>query len=89
MASQVIVLGGGLAGLSAAHTVLEHGGRVVVLDKARALSASWVGARLTAAHCPLGLGASVLRGAAHSAGGRVFCARAARPWARRWSKLPW
>jgi succinate dehydrogenase/fumarate reductase flavoprotein subunit len=33
MASQVIVLGGGLAGLSAAHTVLEHGGRVVVLDK--------------------------------------------------------
>ena len=35
MASQVIVLGGGLAGLSAAHTVLEHGGRVVVLDKAR------------------------------------------------------
>jgi succinate dehydrogenase/fumarate reductase flavoprotein subunit len=35
MASQVIVLGGGLAGLSAAHTVLEHGGRVVVLDKVR------------------------------------------------------
>jgi succinate dehydrogenase/fumarate reductase flavoprotein subunit len=34
--SQVIVLGGGLAGLSAAHTVLEHGGRVLLLDKARA-----------------------------------------------------
>lgn len=30
---QVIVVGGGLAGLSAAHTVLEHGGRVLVLDK--------------------------------------------------------
>lgn len=33
--TQVIVLGGGLAGLSAAHTVLEHGGRVLLLDKAR------------------------------------------------------
>lgn len=31
--TQVIVVGGGLAGLSAAHTVLEHGGRVIVLDK--------------------------------------------------------
>jgi flavocytochrome c len=31
--SQVIVVGGGLAGLSAAHTVLERGGRVLVLDK--------------------------------------------------------
>lgn len=30
---QVIVVGGGLAGLSAAHTVLEHGGRVLLLDK--------------------------------------------------------
>lgn len=29
----MIVVGGGLAGLSAAHTVLEHGGSVVVLDK--------------------------------------------------------
>lgn len=52
MAQQVIVVGGGLAGLSAAHTVrgtqqlrfdaiaddlqvLENGGRVLVLDKAR------------------------------------------------------
>lgn len=31
--AQVIVVGGGLAGLSAAHTVLEHGGRVLLLDK--------------------------------------------------------
>jgi len=30
---QVIVVGGGLAGLSAAHTVLERGGRVLVVDK--------------------------------------------------------
>eukprot|EP00301_Raphidiophrys_heterophryoidea_P018117 c3109_g1_i1.p1 GENE.c3109_g1_i1~~c3109_g1_i1.p1 ORF type:complete len:640 (+),score=180.72 c3109_g1_i1:1-1920(+) len=33
MATQVIVVGGGLSGLSAAHTVLEHGGNVVVIDK--------------------------------------------------------
>ena len=33
MSEQVIVIGGGLAGLSAAHTVLERGGRVVLLDK--------------------------------------------------------
>ena len=32
-ADQVIVVGGGLAGFSAAHTVLEHGGRVLLLDK--------------------------------------------------------
>jgi succinate dehydrogenase/fumarate reductase flavoprotein subunit len=31
--AQVIVIGGGLAGMSAAHTILEHGGRVVVIDK--------------------------------------------------------
>lgn len=31
--AQVIVVGGGLSGLSAAHTVLERGGRVVLLDK--------------------------------------------------------
>jgi flavocytochrome c len=30
---KVIVVGGGLAGMSAAHTVLERGGRVLVLDK--------------------------------------------------------
>jgi len=33
MAARVIVVGGGLAGLSAAHSVLERGGRVLVLDK--------------------------------------------------------
>jgi flavocytochrome c len=32
-AHQCIVVGGGLAGFSAAHTVLEHGGRCVCLDK--------------------------------------------------------
>mmetsp|Transcript_1843 Transcript_1843/g.2139 ORF Transcript_1843/g.2139 Transcript_1843/m.2139 type:complete len:648 (-) Transcript_1843:117-2060(-) len=31
--AQVIVLGGGLAGMSAAHTILEQGGRVVLIDK--------------------------------------------------------
>jgi len=31
--TQVIVVGGGLSGLSAAHTVLERGGKVVLLDK--------------------------------------------------------
>jgi len=31
--AQVIVVGGGLSGLSAAHTVLEHGGNVVLIDK--------------------------------------------------------
>ncbi len=30
---KVIVVGGGLAGLSAAHSVLEAGGRVLMLDK--------------------------------------------------------
>jgi len=33
MTSQIIVVGGGLSGLSAAHTVLEHGGNVLVIDK--------------------------------------------------------
>jgi flavocytochrome c len=32
-AHQCIVVGGGLAGFSASHTILEHGGRCVVLDK--------------------------------------------------------
>jgi succinate dehydrogenase/fumarate reductase flavoprotein subunit len=35
--AQVIVIGGGLAGLSAAHTVLENGGAVVLLDKMKFL----------------------------------------------------
>merc|ERR1719502_2373406 len=33
MATQVIVVGGGLGGMSAAHTVLEHGIKVCVIDK--------------------------------------------------------
>ncbi|KAF9157036.1 hypothetical protein BG015_007562 [Linnemannia schmuckeri] len=33
MANQIIVVGGGLSGLSAAHTVLEHGLNVLVIDK--------------------------------------------------------
>lgn len=33
LSPQVIVVGGGLAGLSAAHTVLERGGRCLVIDK--------------------------------------------------------
>ena len=33
MYNQVIVVGGGFSGLSAAHTVLECGGNVFVLDK--------------------------------------------------------
>jgi succinate dehydrogenase/fumarate reductase flavoprotein subunit len=30
---RVIVVGGGLAGLSAAHTIIERGGNVLLLDK--------------------------------------------------------
>ncbi|RKP26505.1 FAD binding domain-containing protein [Syncephalis pseudoplumigaleata] len=33
MANQIIVVGGGLTGLSAAHTILERGGNVLLLDK--------------------------------------------------------
>ncbi|KAF9087031.1 hypothetical protein BGX29_001090, partial [Mortierella sp. GBA35] len=33
MANHIIVVGGGLSGLSAAHTVLEHGLNVLVIDK--------------------------------------------------------
>ncbi|KAF9993062.1 hypothetical protein BGZ65_011474, partial [Modicella reniformis] len=33
MSNQVIVVGGGLSGLSAAHTILEHGLSVLVIDK--------------------------------------------------------
>jgi len=32
-ANQAIVVGGGLAGFSAAHTVVEHGGRCLLIDK--------------------------------------------------------
>lgn len=31
--AKAIVVGGGLSGLSAAHTILERGGNVLVLDK--------------------------------------------------------
>jgi len=31
--NQIIVVGGGLSGLAAAHTVLEQGGNVLLLDK--------------------------------------------------------
>lgn len=33
MSTQVIVVGGGLSGLSAAHTLYERGSNVLVLDK--------------------------------------------------------
>ncbi|KAF9301857.1 hypothetical protein BGZ74_006184 [Mortierella antarctica] len=33
MSNQIIVVGGGLSGLSAAHTILEHGMNVLVIDK--------------------------------------------------------
>ena len=33
MSTRVIVIGGGLAGLSAAHTIIENGGRVTLVDK--------------------------------------------------------
>jgi len=33
MLNQVIVIGGGLSGVSAAHTALEHGAKVILLDK--------------------------------------------------------
>ncbi|KAK1921536.1 FAD binding domain-containing protein [Papiliotrema laurentii] len=33
MTAKVIIVGGGLSGLSAAHTVLERGGNVILLDK--------------------------------------------------------
>ena len=45
--AKVIIVGGGLAGLSAAHTVLERGGRVLVLDKKDFLGGSQCSDRLT------------------------------------------
>jgi hypothetical protein len=41
MNSQVIVVGGGLAGLSAAHTLLERGASVLLLDKNRLVHGSY------------------------------------------------
>lgn len=40
LSQRVIVVGGGLAGLSAAHTVLEYGGNVLILEKS-----PWLGGR--------------------------------------------
>jgi len=37
---QVIVVGGGLSGLSAAHTVLEHGIKVCVIERTHFLVAT-------------------------------------------------
>ena len=51
--AKVIVVGGGLAGLSAAHTVLERGGRVLVLDKKDFLGGSQYSTCLTYRFRPL------------------------------------
>lgn len=62
---KVIVVGGGLAGLSAAHTVLERGGRVLVLDKKEFLggnsvkATSGINGALTTAQQTLGIPDSV------------------------------
>jgi succinate dehydrogenase/fumarate reductase flavoprotein subunit len=62
---QVIVVGGGLAGLSAAHTVLEHGGRVFLIDKNAFLggnstkATSGINGALTTTQIKLGIKVSV------------------------------
>jgi len=62
---KVIVIGGGLAGLSAAHTVLERGGRVLLLDKQPFLggnstkATSGINAALTNQQVKLGIPDSV------------------------------
>lgn len=38
--SSVLVIGGGLSGLSAAHTIYERGGNVTVLEKVRSFAPS-------------------------------------------------
>jgi succinate dehydrogenase/fumarate reductase flavoprotein subunit len=66
MEAQVIIVGGGLAGLSAAHTVLEKGGAVVLLDKMKFLggnstrATSGINGALSWRHC----GARIARAAA-------------------------
>jgi len=45
-ARQAIVLGGGLAGVSAANTILECGGNVVLLDKSSFCGGNSTKARL-------------------------------------------
>ena len=82
MAEQVIVVGGGLAGLSAAHTVLEHGGRVLLLDKCPFLggnstkATSGINGALTRTQAKAGIDdsadkfeADIIRGAADLPGG--------------------
>ncbi len=88
MASQVIVLGGGLAGLSAAHTVLEHGGRVLLLDKARSAArqrrtrAPWRALRASAAR-PRVRDAAVRTPRLKSAAACEGCATACEDWRAR------
>ena len=57
--TQVIIVGGGLAGLSAAHTVLEGGGRVLLIDKVRGAARRRRGGRAARVSTPLTLGASL------------------------------
>ena len=63
--SQVIVVGGGLAGLAAAHTVLERGGNVLLLEKLSfcggnsTKATSGINAALTRTQQRLGVGDSV------------------------------
>jgi len=63
--AQVIVVGGGLSGLSSVHTVLEHGGRAVLIDKNPFLggnstkATSGINGALTRAQVKLGIPDSV------------------------------
>ncbi|KAJ5114448.1 hypothetical protein NUU61_000207 [Penicillium alfredii] len=65
MAPQVIVVGGGLSGLSAAHTVYLNGGNVLVLDKQgffggnSTKATSGINGALTRTQIDLGIGDSV------------------------------
>ncbi len=83
----MVIIGGGLAGLSAAHTVLEQGGAVVLLDKMKFLGGNSTRATsgINGAHAPATPPAA-LRARAdasmHPARGRVVylaaCVRASR-----------
>jgi len=65
LATQVIVVGGGLSGLSCAHTIIERGGRVLLLDKNSFLggnstkATSGINAALTSTQRKLGIQDSV------------------------------
>eukprot|EP01087_Luapelamoeba_hula_P009054 TRINITY_DN230_c0_g1_i1.p1 TRINITY_DN230_c0_g1~~TRINITY_DN230_c0_g1_i1.p1 ORF type:complete len:640 (+),score=130.61 TRINITY_DN230_c0_g1_i1:145-2064(+) len=78
--NQVIIVGGGLAGLSTAHTVLERGGSVVVIDKNSFLggnstkATSGINGALTKTQIGQSIGDSVQKfyeDTAHSARGAV------------------